>query len=482
MKKIISIFLFLTLVIGVMHAQNIFPEKFDNCKIEAFGLESKITSARISNEDLLTSLLKRHSLSKIEGILMMQIYVDKNGKACLISADNKTNIPTKEFNLSKVIETTKWTGNMSSVCAIVHITFKNGKAEVRRLGMDNNLGIHEITDKRNPLYDLPQNTKNKNTSNNPKVMKVEKTNSTWKLYTFDNSMLPDNLCWSAETDSKGNVWIGTDRGIVKIDGEKWTVFDADNSGLESNQSGHTVTWDLAVDKDDRIWTETMSKIKVYDGQNWSIIDSTNSPIKRSGKIKVQDNTVWITGFNGFYEFTDGKWSEYTVSNSGLVSNTTRGVYRDKSGNIWVATDKGISFFDGKNWKTYTSKNSKMPADGGRMVTGDKQGNIWIGVSTDKHDNIGGVVKITPDNKWIVYTMKNSELPNPTVSDIKFEGENDEIVWICTGKYLVRLEKNDWEIYDSSNSFIPDNYVSTIAFDREGNKWIATYNGVIWMNR
>ena len=49
MKKIISIFLFLTLVIGVMHAQNIFPEKFDNCKIEAFGLESKITSARISN-------------------------------------------------------------------------------------------------------------------------------------------------------------------------------------------------------------------------------------------------------------------------------------------------------------------------------------------------------------------------------------------------------------------------------------------------
>ena len=124
----------------------------------------------------------------------------------------------------------------------------------------------------------------------------------------------------------------------------------------------------------------------------------------------------------------------------------------------------------------------MPADGGRMVTGDKQGNIWIGVSTDKHDNIGGVVKITPDNKWIVYTMKNSELPNPTVSDIKFEGENDEIVWICTGKYLVRLEKNDWEIYDSSNSFIPDNYVSTIAFDREGNKWIATYNGVIWMNR
>lgn len=478
MKKIAFTLLLYFLAIGVTHSQNLFTDKFEGCDVQAFKLESKIISARISDENLLAPLMKNILLSKIEGILMMQIYIDKNGRACLMSAENKTNIPIQELNLSQAIEKTKWISNVEPVCAIVHLTFKNSKVIIRRLGMDSNLGVHEITDKRNPLYDLPINTKNKNTSNNPQVIKDDENNLIWKLYTFDNSMLPYNLCRSAEVDSKGNVWIGTDRGIVKINGEKWTVFDADNSGLESNKMGNTVTWDLAVDKEDRIWAETMSKIKVYDGKDWVVIDSTNSPLKKSGKIEVQDTTIWITGFHGFYEYTNEKWKEYNTQNSGLKSNTTRGVHRDGSGNLWIATDKGISFFDGKRWKTYDSKNSKMPANSVRMVTGDKHDNVWIGVSTGKHDNIGGIVKISPNNQWTVYTMKNSKLPNPTIEDIIFEGDNDEIIWICTGKYLVRIENDNWKIFDSSNSFIPDNYVSTITVDKDGNKWIATYNGLI----
>ncbi|MDR3060295.1 MAG: hypothetical protein LBU84_19425 [Prevotella sp.] len=158
------------------------------------------------------------------------------------------------------------------------------------------------------------------------------------------------------------------------------------------------------------------------------------------------------------------------------------LYRDKSNNLWVATDQGISFYDGKKWKTYNSKNSKIPANSVRVITGDKQGNVWIGVSTDKHDNIGGVVMITPESKWTVFTMKNSKLPSPTVSDIKFEGINDEIIWICTGNFLVRKESDNWEIYDNTNSFIPKNYVSTLAIDRDGNKWIATYSGLIFTTR
>ncbi|MFV0536292.1 MAG: two-component regulator propeller domain-containing protein [Dysgonomonas sp.] len=457
-----------------IYSQNLFPEKFNDCNIQSFALESKITTARISDQDLLTPLLKDRSLAKVEGTLIMQIYIDEKGKACLVSADNKTNIPTEEFTLNKSVKITRWTGNSSPVCAIVRIIFKNGNAKVQRLGLDNNLGVHEITDKHNPLYDLPKNTRNIKTSNNPQIMRDEKTNSIWSLYTFENSMLPYNLCRSAETDSKGNIWIGTDRGIVKINNDKWTVLDANNSGLEANQMGNTVTWDLAVDKNDRLWTLTMGKNKIYDGVNWTTVDKTNSPIKRSGDIIVQDSAVWIVGFDGFYEYTDKKWTEYNVNNSGLSSNTTRDVYRDKYGNLWIATDKGISLFDGKKWKTYNSKNSKMPADGGRIITGDKNGNIWIGISTEKPDNIGGVVKITPENKWIIYTIKNSKLPSPNINDIKFEGDKDEIVWICTGKYLVRIENDDWEIYDNSNSFIPNNYVSSITFDHNGNKWIATY--------
>lgn len=481
MKQLI-VLLFLILMIENLYSQNLFPEKFDECEIKTFRLESKITSARISNEDLLVSLLKGKSLTQIEGVLLMQIYVDKNGNACLVSVDNKTNTPSSEFNLSKAINKTKWTNNTDPVCAIVHITFKNGTAKVRRLGSDANLGVHEITDTHNPLYDLPKDTRNKNTTNNPSVLKDEKTNSVWKLYTFENSKLPYDLCRSAEVDSKGDVWIATDEGIVKISGKEWTVLDANNSGLESNKMGNTVTSYLAVDSRDNVWTETMSKIKIFDGDSWKTIDKSNSPITKSGEIISQDSTIWIIGFDGFYEYTNEKWSEYNIHNSGLASNTIRGVYRDKANNLWVGTDEGLSFYDGEKWNTYNSENSIMPANAVRVVRGDKQGNVWIGVSTNKGDNIGGIVMITPENKWTVYTMKNSKLPSSTVSDIKFEGKNHEIVWICTGNFLVRKEGDNWEIYDNTNSFIPKNYVSALAIDKNGNKWIATYGGLIFTTR
>ncbi|MCD7901813.1 MAG: hypothetical protein LUH22_18760 [Bacteroides sp.] len=157
MKKTTFILLLLFSIIVKTHAQNLFPETFDGCSFEAFHIESKITTARISSLGILGPLMEEKSLSNIEGVLMMQVYVDIDGQACLISADNQTNIPTKEFNLENAVRKTKWTNGQKAVCAIVHITFEDAIAEVRRLGINRDLGVHEITDEPNPLYEVSGN-------------------------------------------------------------------------------------------------------------------------------------------------------------------------------------------------------------------------------------------------------------------------------------------------------------------------------------
>lgn len=156
MKKLVFILsLFVGATLG-LNAQNLFMEQFKGCEADQFALESKITQARISQEDFLKPVyydLKENIRKKLDGELKLQILVDEDGNACLISADNKTNVPSKKLKLDKTIRLTKWTNNTQKVSAIVVLFFEEGKVDMVRLGLNTKIGWHEITDEPNPKYE-----------------------------------------------------------------------------------------------------------------------------------------------------------------------------------------------------------------------------------------------------------------------------------------------------------------------------------------
>src|SRR5690606_16312057 len=67
--------------------------------------DTKAESPKSLINELLDKFDKR-SLSKIKGIIEVQVLIDENGKACLLSSVNQTNISSKKLGLQKAINST----------------------------------------------------------------------------------------------------------------------------------------------------------------------------------------------------------------------------------------------------------------------------------------------------------------------------------------------------------------------------------------
>jgi hypothetical protein len=64
---------------------------------------------------------------------------------------------------------------------------------------------------------------------------------------------------SIATDSKENIWLGTDQGIMKFDGTGWSALTV-NEGLLNN-----TIFSLVVDKADNLWAGTPGGLNRYNG-------------------------------------------------------------------------------------------------------------------------------------------------------------------------------------------------------------------------
>ena len=115
----------------------------------------------------------------------------------------------------------------------------------------------------------------------------------WTHYTVENTTkyFKGNLIKSITSDSKGNMWFGTDMGLVKFDGQNWTPYLENVSirGVEKDALGN----------------------------------------------------LWVGTFgNGVYKY-DGTWTRYTKQN-GLLDNKIWSLAIDSKGYKWFATELGVA--------------------------------------------------------------------------------------------------------------------------------------------
>ncbi|MBP1616258.1 MAG: hypothetical protein H6Q14_85 [Bacteroidetes bacterium] len=121
-----------------MNAQQVFSEKFSNCNVTAFSLETDSIIAKVDNKQLVNLIfesLDAQAWDYIEGYLMLQVIVGLDGGSCLLSLENKTNIPTSQMNLKSVIDSELiWQKPSCITSAILLVVIgKNGVA-VKRFG------------------------------------------------------------------------------------------------------------------------------------------------------------------------------------------------------------------------------------------------------------------------------------------------------------------------------------------------------------
>jgi ligand-binding sensor domain-containing protein len=110
---------------------------------------------------------------------------------------------------------------------------------------------------------------------------------------------------SAAVDSRNVKWFATDAaGLARFDGERWTRFTKENSGMTANYA-----WKVAVDRDDVLWiVPGIPKALVrYDGVSWNSWEWNELPF-RSGVNDIvvdEQNVKWFATSWGIVSLDDG---------------------------------------------------------------------------------------------------------------------------------------------------------------------------------
>ena len=147
-----------------------------------------------------------------------------------------------------------------------------------------------------------------------------------------------------EEDIDGNIFLGTDSGLIKWNGTSYSFLSVSN-GLPDNR----IT-SLHFDSKERLWIGT-----------------------RGGKT-----VSWI----------DLKGMHQLLLMTGRDSCFVKDIREDRRGNIWFATlNQGIIRYDGVIPYSFTEATG-FPEDNVNCIGEDKEGNLWFGL------NSKGLVKYT----------------------------------------------------------------------------------------
>jgi len=250
----------------------------------------------------------------------------------------------------------------------------------------------------------------------------------WKQYTTQDGIISNEI-WSIAEDLYGNIWVGTNNGLCRYDGNSW-----DQVGQDYGVYGYRI-YDIEMDGDGILWV----------GSSWGL------------DILVQGNWFWYDSL-----FND----EIFV----------RCLYRDKFGDLWIGTygndtiRGGLFGFDGAHFYEYPS--FQQPGFNNIYnITGDESGNIWIGTDA-------GAVKLSTSGAT-VYNSTN-KLTYDDVTAIHIDGWND--VWFGTlwGEQVGRMHGNQVEMFSLFHNY-PVSGVINMTEDQDHNIWIGTSFGLIMYN-
>ena len=301
----------------------------------------------------------------------------------------------------------------------------------------------------------------------------------WTQYNTSNSALPfnsvpimvfdesDNLLIDVETPpSHGSGYFGIGYcALLEKKDNRWQMVS------ELSDSAFVYT-SLAIDKSNSKWIGTDRGVLKLNGSELTTFNTSNSPTRVTCCSVDSAGQIWCgTTFDGLVKFDEISWKAFTTSNSGLPSNNIQCIAIDFVNNIWIGTEYGLTKYDGTNWTLFDRSKSGLPSDFIRCLAIGIKDNVWIGTGN-------GVVKYE-GSKWQIYDSSNSGLPSDVISCIATD--NYDNVWIGTNNGVVKFNGKEWTSYNSSNSGLPDDNVYSLAFDKKGNKWIGTENGLAVYN-
>jgi PAS domain S-box-containing protein len=272
--------------------------------------------------------------------------------------------------------------------------------------------------------------------------------------------LPQNSVRAIAQTPDGYLWLGTELGIARFDGIKFTIFDQKSTlALGTNE----ITA-LRVDPQGTLWIGTHGGgLSRYDDGTFSTVSSSLGGAAKSIVALYIDRkgALWVgTDGGGLYHLEKNKITAFTSAN-GLPDDSVFAIAETGS-YLWAGTRRGLRLWDGKHWIIPPSYAALASSDV-RALHADHQGGLWVGT------NGSGLYKLSSDS--VQHFSTREGLSSNAIWCLMEDSAG--AIWAGTATGSVsRLYNGRFDSFHDENA----EFVWTFFQDREGSIWVGTTNG------
>ncbi len=224
---------------------------------------------------------------------------------------------------------------------------------------------------------------------------------------------------------------------------------------------------LAQTRDGFLWLGTEAGLVRFDGNAFAVFDTSSSPALPSGDIRcllaTNDGALWVGTGEGLARWKDGVVTTFTTA-QGLPANGILAVAQDMDGTVWAWTDLGLARRTGEGFVTAGGPGELTPSNITSM-TEVQPGIIWV--------NTAQGLLVRTKGRW---DMPGLALPADGVDSIVNLPERTR-AFTTTTKVIIEHPGKSAQT-ESTGRELPGTRIQSVLVDREGCLWIGTNGGLV----
>jgi ligand-binding sensor domain-containing protein/signal transduction histidine kinase len=309
-------------------------------------------------------------------------------------------------------------------------------------------------------------------------------------------------------DAEGNIWAGTDNGLLRLDDGKFgggRFVRVDGTGDVPSLAVHKIY----LDRDGGLWVGGSKLLRMSGG---AVTEYTMRGESSQNRVKsivqTQDGTIWVGTVSGLNRMAAGEKSFERV---GGITGTVRVLRQTADGVLWIGTiGQGLYEFRGGRLTQITAPLS-LPSNTVLNFFEDDERNFWIGTQSGMlrlttaevsiiplpkaNDSDFGTVYLDRDGSlWIgstlLFRMKDGavtpmHLPGTGGDHVRnVDRDRSGALWVGTdGDGVYRIAEGG-TTHLTTREGMSNNFVRAMTQDRDGSMWVAADEGlnhILWEN-
>lgn len=165
--------------------------------------------------------------------------------------------------------------------------------------------------------------------------------SEWMVFTETNSLLDSDVVTELEQGADGSVWAINDSRVMRIQGDTWTKYDAQE--IFGGSNGELA--DLFIDADQKVWVSSgygQQGVAYFNGSTWTVVPGFAGKNIQSIGVDNQGTVLLGELYEGMHAVFNGVNYFFPTAPNGFPANQNFDFTLDKDGNtLWLCNTWGL---------------------------------------------------------------------------------------------------------------------------------------------